>query len=117
SVMLIVSDAEAAVRWYAQALGAAVVWDLGGVARLDLEGAPFLLHEAVPGKSREPSPSEAGMTTTRIEVFVDEPDAFLERAAGSGGKPPPLISVRARDRAEHHNGVHIHGRVQPREGE
>jgi catechol 2,3-dioxygenase-like lactoylglutathione lyase family enzyme len=25
--MLIVADAEAAVRWYAQALGAAVVWD------------------------------------------------------------------------------------------
>jgi uncharacterized glyoxalase superfamily protein PhnB len=28
SVMLIVSDAAAAVRWYAEALGAEVLWDL-----------------------------------------------------------------------------------------
>jgi PhnB protein len=82
--MLIVADAEAAVRWYTEALGADLLWDLGGVAGLDLDGAPLFLHEAVPGKTREPSPSEAGMTTTRIEVFVDDPDAFIERAARAG---------------------------------
>jgi catechol 2,3-dioxygenase-like lactoylglutathione lyase family enzyme len=31
SVMLIVSDADAAVRWYTTALGAGRLWDLGGV--------------------------------------------------------------------------------------
>jgi catechol 2,3-dioxygenase-like lactoylglutathione lyase family enzyme len=69
SVMLIVSDAAAAVAWYVDALGAGLLWDLDGVAALQLHGAPFLVHEAVPGKKQEPSPSEVGLTTTRIEVF------------------------------------------------
>ena len=55
SVMLVVSDADAAVRWYTTALGAAQLWDLGGVAGLDLGGAPFFVHEAVPGKNQEPN--------------------------------------------------------------
>lgn len=84
SVMLIVSDAAAAVSWYTSALGARRLWDLGGVAGLDLDGAPFFLHEAVPGKQREPSPTHVGLTTTRIEVFVDAPDALIERAARAG---------------------------------
>lgn len=50
SVMLIVSDAAAAVSWYTNALGAGQLWDLDGVAGLHLGGAPFFLHEAVPGK-------------------------------------------------------------------
>jgi uncharacterized glyoxalase superfamily protein PhnB len=84
SVMLIVSDADAAVRWYTTALGAARLWDLGGVAGLDLGGAPFFLHEAVPGKTQEASPTDVGLTTTRIEVFVDAPDVLIERAAQAG---------------------------------
>jgi PhnB protein len=84
SVMLIVSDAESAVGWYTSALGAELLWDLGGVAGLHLDHAPFFLHEAVPGKTRERSPADAGLTTTRIEVFVDEPDALIARAAAAG---------------------------------
>lgn len=45
SVMLIVPDAEAAVAWYKGALGATELWNLGGVAGLEIEGAPFFLHE------------------------------------------------------------------------
>jgi PhnB protein len=82
--MLVVSDAAAAVRWYTSALGAGLLWDLGGVAGLHLDGAPFFLHEAVSGKKREASPTDAGMTTTRIEVFVDAPDVLLERAVLAG---------------------------------
>jgi PhnB protein len=63
SVMLIVPDAPAAIRWYKTALGAAELWNLGGVAGLHLRGAPFMLHEAVPGRKTEPSPIEAGLTT------------------------------------------------------
>ncbi len=91
SVMLIVSDAGAAVHWYRRALGARVLWDLGGVAGLHLLGAPFFVHEAVPGKTREPSPTDVGLTTTRIEVFVDEPAPFIDRAAEAGAtdvEPP-----------------------------
>ena len=84
SVMLIVSDADAAVRWYQTALGAGRLWDLGGVAGLELGGAPFFLHEAVPGKGQELSPGEAGFTTTRIEVFVAAPDELIERAVQAG---------------------------------
>lgn len=84
SVMLIVSDAAAAVSWYTKALGADQLWDLGGVAGLDLGGAPFFLHEAVPGKKREASPTDVGSTTTRIEVFVEAPDHLIERAAQAG---------------------------------
>jgi PhnB protein len=91
SVMLIVSDAAAAVDWYETALGAVVLWDLGGVAGLHLCGAPFFVHEAVPGKASEPSPTDVGLTTTRIEVFVDEPGRFIDRAAEAGAtlvQPP-----------------------------
>ena len=84
SVMLIVPDAAAAVAWYRDALGAGVLWDLGGVAGLELGGAPFFLHEAVPGRGRERSPDAAGMTTTRIELFVDDPDALVRTAAAAG---------------------------------
>jgi catechol 2,3-dioxygenase-like lactoylglutathione lyase family enzyme len=43
--MLIVPDAESAVAWYKDALGATELWNLGGVASLEIDGAPFYLHE------------------------------------------------------------------------
>ena len=82
--MLIVSRADQAVQWYEAALGAEVLWDLGGVAGLHLSGAPFFVHEAVPGKSAEPSPSDIGMTTTRIELFAGDAGALIDRAAAAG---------------------------------
>jgi uncharacterized glyoxalase superfamily protein PhnB len=84
SVMLIVSDAAAAVGWYREALGAQVLWDLGGVAGLEVDGAPFFLHEAVPDRAHEQSPTDAGLTTTRIELFVEHPERVIDRAAGAG---------------------------------
>jgi len=84
SVMLIVSDTVAAVGWYKAALGAGELWDLGGVAGLHVQGAPFFVHEAVRGKSKEPSPTDVGLTTTRIELFVNEPCHFIDRAAEAG---------------------------------
>jgi uncharacterized glyoxalase superfamily protein PhnB len=82
--MLIVPDTPAAVSWYKSALGAAELWNLGSVAALHLRGAPFLLHEAVPGKEKEQSPIDAHLTTTRIEVFVNDPGQLIERAAEAG---------------------------------
>ena len=84
SVMLIVPDAAAAVDWYRKALGASVLWDLGGVAGLAVGGAPFFLHEVNPGNATEVSPATAGTTSVRVEVFVDDPDAFVERAVAAG---------------------------------
>lgn len=84
SVMLIVPDAAAAVAWYKRALGAVELWDLGSVAGLHIGGAAFFLHEAVPGRERERSPVVAGMTTTRIELFVEDPGGVIEDAARAG---------------------------------
>jgi uncharacterized glyoxalase superfamily protein PhnB len=82
--MLIVPDADAAIDWYTHALGAGKLWDLGGVAGMHLDGAPFFLHEAVLGRKTEPAPADVGLTTTRIEVFVDDPDEVIDRAAAAG---------------------------------
>jgi PhnB protein len=84
SVMLIVPEAAAAIAWYETALGATQLWDLGGVAGLEINGAPFFLHEVNPKNATETSPSQAGVTSTRIEVFVDDPDSFIERAVAAG---------------------------------
>src|SRR5581483_9167694 len=84
SVMLIVPGAAAAVDWYAKALGARVLWDLSGVAGLEIDGAPFFLHEINTDNPAETSPEALGGTSTRIELFVDEPEAFVDRALTAG---------------------------------
>jgi PhnB protein len=84
SVMLIVPDADAAIRWYAGALGAEELWNLGGVAGLHIAGAPFFLHEVNPDNPAETSPDLAGATSVRIEVFVADPDGFVARAVDAG---------------------------------
>ncbi len=55
SVMLIVSDAEAAVAWYSN--------------------------------PSEDSPDRLGVTSTRIELFVDDPDGVMTRAIAAGASP------------------------------
>ena len=84
SVMLIVADAEAAVTWYKDALGATELWNLGGVAGLEVDGAPFFLHEVNQNDPAERSPDEIGATSTRIEMLVDDPKGVLERAIAAG---------------------------------
>lgn len=84
--MLALSDVPAAVNWYKTALGATVLWSLGSVAGMELFGAPFFLGE--PANNGWESPEKLGITSARIEVFCDDPDAFIERAinAGANGK-------------------------------
>ena len=80
--MLAVEDAAKAAEWYKGALGAAELWNLGPVIGLQIDGAPFFLHESV--KTGFVSPATSGSTTVRVEVFVDDPDAFIRRAVESG---------------------------------
>ena len=82
SVMLAVPDTSKAVAWYKKALGADLLWSLGSVAGLEIDGAPFFLHQPV--KDRFDSPKEIGTTTARVEVFVDEPDELIARAVAAG---------------------------------
>src|SRR5580658_1423824 len=82
SVMLAVSDASAAARWYAEAMGATELWNLGGVVGLTVEGAPFFLGE--PENNGWDTPTSIGSRTVRVEVFVDNPDRFIKRAVAAG---------------------------------
>ncbi|MFO0900900.1 MAG: VOC family protein [Pirellulales bacterium] len=82
SFMLAVPNTPAAVQWYEQALGARLLWSLGSVAGMQIDGAAFFLHEPVDGCFA--SPQAIGTTTVRIELFVDNPDAVVARALGAG---------------------------------
>ncbi len=84
SVMLAITDVPAAVSWYSEALGAKLLWSLGSVAGLEIEGAPFFLGE--PANNGWESPEKLGITSTRVEVFCDDPDGFIERAVRLGAK-------------------------------
>jgi uncharacterized glyoxalase superfamily protein PhnB len=54
------------------------------VAGLEIGGAPFFLHEVNPENPAETSPVQAGLTSTRIELFDDDPGDFIERAVAAG---------------------------------
>ncbi len=104
SVMLIVPDAAAAVAWYRAALGAEVRWDLGGVAGLDVDGAPFFLHEVNPGNPLEDSPDHVGQTSVRIEVFVEDPDDFIARAVAAGAQHGAPVTAHQMPWGTHRQG-------------
>jgi PhnB protein len=82
SVMLAVPDAVRAVEWYERALGAKQLWNLGSVVGLDVEGAAFFVGE--PANNGWESPEKLGMPSVRIELFCDDPDAFIARALAAG---------------------------------
>jgi PhnB protein len=84
SVMLIVPDADAAISWYRTALGAAELWNLGGVAGLHVRGAYFFLHEVNPQNPTENVPRAIGVTSVRVELFVEDPDEVIARALAAG---------------------------------
>lgn len=80
--MLAISDVPTAVTWYEKALGATVLWDLGGVAGLQIAGAAFFLGQ--PENNGWESPAKLGITSARVEVFCHDPDAFIARAVEAG---------------------------------
>jgi uncharacterized glyoxalase superfamily protein PhnB len=80
--MLAVPDAPAAVAWYKRALGAAELWNLGSVAGLEIAGAPFFVGQ--PEANGWESPLVLGTTSTRVEVFCDDPDGFIAGAVQAG---------------------------------
>ncbi len=103
SFMLAVADAEVAAEWYVATLGARELWSLGSVRGLEIDGATFLLHES--NDRGFSSPAKARLTTVRLEVFVDDPDTFIENIVAKGG-------VVDAHRVENHSvpwGVHRQG--------
>ena len=84
SVMLAVADASAALAWYKQALGATELWNLGSVVGMEIDGAPIFLGE--PEQNGWETPLKLGAPSARVEVFCDDPDAFIARAVEAGAK-------------------------------
>ena len=82
SVMLAVDDAQAAFAWYRQALGAQELWNLGSVVGMEVDGAPIFLGQ--PENNGWETPAKLGAPSVRIEVFCDDPDAFIARAIAAG---------------------------------
>jgi PhnB protein len=82
SLMLATDDASAAAQWYAEALGATELWNLGSVVGLAVEGAPFFLGE--PASNGWDTPGTAGTRTARVELFTAEPDLVIRRAVAAG---------------------------------
>jgi uncharacterized glyoxalase superfamily protein PhnB len=103
SLMLAVEDAPTASEWYIAALGAKELWSLGSVRGLEIGGAPFFLHE--PTDKGFASPSVIGQTTVRVEVFAEDPDAFIQRAIAAGA------TISGDGVQDHHTpwGVHHQG--------
>ena len=90
SVMLAVADAQVALAWYKQALGATELWNLGSVVGMEIDGAPIFLGE--PARNGWETPTNLGAPSCRVEVFCDDPDAFIARAvqAGADGAADPI---------------------------
>ena len=103
SVMLAVSDTPIAVEWYKRALGATILWSLGSVAGLEIAGAPFFLGE--PANNGWESPSKLGITSSRVEVFCDDPDAMIARALEAGATGIIDIQDQQRPWGTHRQGA------------
>ena len=85
---LAVRGPDAAIDFYREAFGAIVRERLeapGGpiVAVLEIDGMPFGVATEAPNLGT-PSPETAGVTTVRISLHVDDPDAAAARAIGAG---------------------------------
>jgi uncharacterized glyoxalase superfamily protein PhnB len=84
SLMLAVPDAPAALAWYKRALGATELWNLGTVIGMEIDGAPIFLGQ--PEENGWETPAKLGAPSARVEVFCDDPDAFIARALEAGAK-------------------------------
>ena len=84
SLMLAVADAPQALTWYKRALGATELWNLESVVGMEVLGAPIFLGQ--PSGNGWATPTSLGAPSVRIEVFCDDPDAFIARAVAAGAK-------------------------------
>src|SRR5262249_54645079 len=82
SVMLAVPDTPKAVEGYKRALGATELWSVGPDAGLEIAGGPFFL--GLPAQQGWESPTKLGITSCRVELFCDDPDAVVARALECG---------------------------------
>ena len=81
-----------AVDFYKRAFGAEelliVKNDDGSihVAELTFQGMIFHLHQEMPGPEKGRAPETAGGTTVDLGVFLNDPDALMNRALAAGAR-------------------------------
>ena len=87
---LSVRGGQAALRFYHEALGAEIVYQVGGtqdnpsvVAQLSIEGAAFWVADESPAHGNY-SPESVGGSTTRMLLITDDPQAAIDRAVAAG---------------------------------
>jgi uncharacterized glyoxalase superfamily protein PhnB len=73
------------------------------VAGLEVDGAPFYLGQ--PANNGWESPSKLGITSTRIEVFCDDPDSMIARAVDAGATMTIDIQNHQRPWGTHRQGA------------
>ncbi|HVS98368.1 MAG TPA: VOC family protein [Puia sp.] len=82
-----------AVEFYKKAFGAQEVLivknDDGSVhvAELTFQGITFHLHQEMPGPGQDRAPETAGGTTVGLGVFLEDPDALMDKALAAGATP------------------------------
>ena len=94
---IIVSDASAAIDFYARAFGAveqARIQAPGGPvmhAEIRIGNSPIMLNDEFPGMGTK-SPKSLGGTTFTIHLYVDDVDKAFDRAVAAGGKVEMPVS-------------------------
>jgi len=88
---LVVPDVEEAIRFYVRAFGAEELFRLpspaGGIAHAELrlgDSVIMLAQESEVWANR--SPLSLGGTSVRLHLYVEDVDAFAERATASGAR-------------------------------
>ena len=87
---LCVADARAAIEWYVDVLGAAVVYEpivmpdgRVGHVELALDGARWMMADSHPELGVEPPPADRGVAVT-LHVTVPDVDALCARVTAAG---------------------------------
>jgi PhnB protein len=81
-----------AVEFYKKAFGAEEVLIVKNgdgsihVAELSLQGTVFHLHEEMPGSPKRRAPETLGGTTVELGLFLDDPDALMDKALSAGAR-------------------------------
>jgi PhnB protein len=90
---LSVRNGLAALRFYAEAFGAVITYQVGGtpdnesvVAQLAIGPAAFWVADESP-EHENFSPESAGGPTTKILLIVDDPRAVIDQAVAAGARP------------------------------
>lgn len=94
---LCVNDADAAIAWYQQVLGAELAWRMEwqgkvGHAEMKISGGHFMLADEFEGMNK--SPGTLGGTSVQMLVYVADADVTHARALAAGAKQTKPVETQ-----------------------